>query len=147
MKKFAAVVGLLALGVAGATQAQVTPASIIVTRQAGYDLMASTVGAVSVGLKAGVDVKSFAGAGEAISAWGKQIPSVFPPGSDQGHPTKALPEVWSDRAGFEKDAADLAAAGTKLSELAKAGDTAGFTEQLKVVGAACGACHRTYRAK
>jgi cytochrome c556 len=152
MKKTLAMVGLVALGVAAAAQVGVaqTPApnvDVIAVRQAGYDLLGATVGGVSVGLKANVDVKSFAGSADAISAWAKQIPGLFPPGSDQGHNTKALPAIWSDRAGFEKDAADLGAAADKLETLAKAGDTAGFTDQLKVVGAACGACHRAFRAK
>jgi cytochrome c556 len=95
-----------------------------------------------------VEVKSFAGAGSAMAAWAKQIPSLFPPGSDKGsRPTKAKPEIWTDWATFEKDAAALDTASTKLVELAKANDTAGFTAQLKVVGAACGACHKQFRAE
>jgi cytochrome c556 len=140
--------GVLTLGVVSAVQAQTAPVDVIATRQAGYDLMASALGAVNLGVKANVEVKSFAGAGSAMAAWAKQIPSLFPPGSDKGsRPTKAKPEIWTDWATFEKDAAALDTASTKLVELAKANDTAGFTAQLKVVGAACGACHKQFRAE
>ena len=50
-------------------------------------------------------------------------------------------------AGFVKAANDLAEAATKLAELAKAGDTDATAAQVKVVGDACAACHRTYRAR
>jgi cytochrome c556 len=148
MKKMIGLAVLASLGVGAVAQAQTPPVDVIVTRQAGYDLMSSLVGSVNLAVKANVEVKSFAGAGSAITAWAKQIPSLFPPGSDKGSkPTKAKAEIWTNWAEFEKDAANLAAAGTKLTELAKANDTAGFTAQLKEVGAACGACHKAFRAQ
>jgi len=148
MKTLIGLAVLACVGIVGVAQAQTPPVDVIVTRQAGYDLMASMVGVVNLAVKANVEVKSFAGAGSAIAAWGKQIPSLFPPGSDKGSkPTKAKAEIWTNWAGFEKDAATLADAGTKLTELAKANDTAGFTAQLKEVGAACGACHKAFRAQ
>ena len=50
---------------------------VIAVRKAGLDLQASTLGAVNLAFKAGAEAKSFAGAGSAISAWAKQIPSLF----------------------------------------------------------------------
>jgi cytochrome c556 len=149
MKKLFGLALLFGCAVSGLAQAQTAaPVDVIVTRQAGYDLMASALGAVNLGLKANVEVKSFAGAGSAMAAWAKQIPSLFPPGSDKGSkPTKAKADIWTHWPEFEKGAADLAAASTKLAELAKANDTAGFTAQLKVVGGACGACHKAFRAE
>ena len=41
----------------------------------------------------------------------------------------------------------MAEAADKLAQLAKAGDADGVTAQVKAVGEACAACHRTYRAK
>jgi cytochrome c556 len=119
---------------------------VIAVRKAGLDLQASTLGAVNLAFKAGAEAKSFAGAGSAISAWAKQIPSLFPPGSDKGT-TKALPEIWTDNAGFVKDAADLGTAADKLTAAAKADDKVAFEAALKDVTAACGACHKAYRAK
>jgi cytochrome c556 len=77
----------------------------------------------------------------------KQFPTTFPPGSDHGNNTKALPAVWSDRADFDKAAANFITAATKLSQLAKAGDTDGFGDQIGAVGDACKSCHNKFRAK
>ena len=93
------------------------------------------------------DVKTLEKPADAMARWIKQFPSQFPPGSDTGHNTKALPTVWSDNAGFVKAANVLADAADKLALLAKAGDAAGVASQVKVVGDACGACHKTYRAR
>jgi cytochrome c556 len=132
---------------ARSTSAQTANQDIIVTRQAGFDLQQGAVDAIVAALKANIDIKPFAKAAEGIHAWAAQIPLVFPPGSDSGHNTKAKPEIWTDRAGFEKDAGDLAAAADKLAQLIKAGDSSGAAAQLKVVGGTCGACHRAYRVR
>ena len=75
------------------------------------------------------------------------IPSLFPAGSEKGDDTKALPEIWSNRAEFEKDAANLTTQAEKLVQLAEADDKAGFATQFQATGQACGACHRQFRAK
>jgi cytochrome c556 len=142
------IAGVLACGVAGAARSEPSAVDVIATRQAGYDLMSAALGAANLAVKADVEVKAFAGTGAAMSAWAKQIPSLFPPGSDKGNrPTKAKPAIWTDWATFEKDAAALDTAATKLADLAKANDKQGFVAQLKVVGGACLACHRRFRAE
>jgi len=119
---------------------------IVAVRKAGMDLQSAALGAVKAAVGAGVDVKNFANAGEAMSAWAKQIPSVFPPGTDKGN-TKALPAIWSDSAGYAKAAAALGTAADKLTVAAKANDKDAFAAAFKEVGTACGDCHKTYRAK
>jgi cytochrome c556 len=141
-------VGILAgAATIGLAQAQTASQDIIVTRQAGFDLQGGAFDAIRAAVAAKADIKPYATAAEGIESWAKQIPLVFPKGSETGHDTKAKPEIWSDSAGFAKDSNDLAVAATKLVELAKAGDSAGVADQVKVVGAACGACHRTYRVR
>jgi cytochrome c556 len=120
---------------------------VIAVRKAGMDLQGATLGAVKAAVGAGVDVKNFAGAGSAMSAWAKQIPGLFPAGTDKGEDTKALPTIWSDSAGYAKSAADFGAAADKLTAAAKANDKDAFAAAFKEVGEACGACHKTYRAK
>jgi cytochrome c556 len=137
---------VLACCVAGVAVAS-AEIDVIAVRKAGMDLQASTLGAVSLAVKAGAEVKSFAGAGSAFAVWSKQIPGLFPPGTDKGEDTKALPAIWSDSAGFAKQAAALGAAADKLTAAAKAADKAAFAAAFKEVGEACGACHDTYRAK
>jgi cytochrome c556 len=141
----------VATGLVGAAQAQsvgpVTPTDIIAARQGGYDLMSALVGVMKTGVQSGADVKQYKDAADAIANWGKTIPLMFPAGTETGHETKALPAIWSDRAGFDKDAAALADAAQKLSQLAAADDKAGFAQQFQATGAACGACHRAYRQR
>ena len=143
-----AVTGLLALSAVSGAWAQSPPIDVIATREAGMDLTSAALGAMNLAVKANVEVKSFAGTGTSIAAWAKVMPSLYPAGSDKGsRPTKAKPEIWTNWAEFEKDAAALDTAATKLAELAKANDTAGFTAQVKEVGAACGACHKAFRSQ
>ncbi len=139
---------VLSLGTVGVAWAQVpsAPFNIIETRQAGQDLLAGNFSGIIQGVRHKADVKAFANSAAAMARWMKQFPTTFPPGSDKGS-TKALPTVWTDQAGFNQAAANLVQAADKLSQLAKAGDTAGFEAQVKTVGDACGACHDKFRAK
>lgn len=74
----------------------------------------------------------------------RQIPALFPAGSQQGK-TNALPVIWERKADFDVRA-------TKLEQDAKAAQ-AGITDQaslqaaLQRVGQNCGGCHETYRKK
>ena len=142
-RKLALVV--LALALAGAAHA--AGPDPIETRQAGQDLVLGTFSGIRAVVAAKGDVKTLEKPADALARWMRQFPSQFPPGSDTGHNTKALPAVWSDPAGFRKAADTLADAADKLAQLAKAGDADGVASQVKVVGDACGACHKTYRAR
>jgi cytochrome c556 len=85
----------------------------------------------------------------AIAATAKQIPELFPKGSGRGDfpdkVTRALPAIWTDMAGFDKNAKALVAESAKLAGIAKAGDKAAITKQVAEVGKVCGACHKAYR--
>ena len=145
--------GLAALMAAGTAASLPTiaqaagAADSIHIRQAGYSLLGATFGGLKTAIDAKIDVKTLAGRADAMTKFGKAIPLLFPEGSDTGLPTKALPTVWSDRAGVEKAAANFTEATEKLSVLAKAGDADGFAAQWKATGEACGACHKDYRGK
>ena len=69
----------------------------IAVRQAGMSLQGAALGAVKAAVGAGVDVKNFAGAGTAMSLWAKQIPSVFPPGTDKSISTYCATPVSMSR--------------------------------------------------
>jgi cytochrome c556 len=136
---------VLAGGAASAVQAQ--EFNIIETRQAGQDLLSGDFGGIRAVVAAKGDVTKLEDPAKAMARWMKQFPSTFPAGSDKGRPTRALPAVWSDPEGFHKAADDFVAAADKLTELAKAGDAEGVAAQVKVVGDACAACHRTFRQR
>lgn len=67
---------------------------------------------------------------------------LFPPGSDAGE-TKALPAVWSNRAGFE--AAD--AAFVKAVSGVDVSTPAAFAAALNTAGQACRACHQDFKKR
>lgn len=119
----------------------------ISVRQAGMDLANGNFAFVRSIIASKGDVKPLEASAKAIARWAGLIPLVFPPGSDQGGNTKALAEIWSDRAGFEKIALAVGAAADRLATAAKAGDADAVAVEFKAMGEQCGACHRHYRAK
>ncbi len=149
MMRSLALAGLLAIAAFAPARAQVAmPADdLIEARQAGQDMLAGNLAGIGATLAAKGDVTKVADAAKAMARWARNLPTLFPPGTEQLHNTHALPAVWSDHAGFVKAANGLADAADKLSALAKAGDAAAMPDQVKAVGAACAACHRTYRQR
>jgi len=141
-----AALAMMTAGMAAGT-ARAQAIDVIETRQAGQDVMSGTFLGIRAVVDAKGDVKKLENPAKYMARWIRQYPTLFPAGSDKGHDTKALPVIWTDNAGFKKAANDLDVAATKLAELAKAGDTDGATAQVKVVGDACAACHKTYRAR
>lgn len=141
------VIMVAAFGLPAAGVAQADGLDPIVVRQAGMDLTNGNFAFIRSVVAAKGDVKPLEGSAKAISKWAGLIPAVFPAGSDKGHDTKALPEIWSDRAGFEKIAVAMGAAADKLAVAAKAGDLDAVAVETKAMGEQCGACHRGYRAK
>ncbi len=141
----------LAIGLVGmahaADQTAIKSDDVIAARQAGFDLQQGVMAAMKATVDAGGSVKPLTDGAKGLSSWGHVIPTMFPEGTETGHNTKAKKEVWSDRAGFEKDAVNFYQAADKLVTLAEADDKAGFAAQYKEVGGACGACHRAYRER
>jgi cytochrome c556 len=145
MTRKLALVTALVLGLGGTALAQ-QAFDPIKTRQAGQDLVAGTFAGVKAVITLKGDVKTLEGPGKAIQKWALVFPTLFPAGSDKGE-TKAAPAIWTDRAGFEKDAMALSAAAEKLSVAAKAGDEPAVAAAFKEAGEACGACHKEFRLK
>ena len=71
----------------------------------------------------------------------------FVPGSDTGAPTKAKPEIWKDKAKFDKLAKDMQAETLKLVAAAKTGDVAQLRTAVGATGKACSNCHDDFRNK
>jgi cytochrome c556 len=143
-----ALAGLAALVLVARAAPEAPAINVITMRQNGQDL----VGAITSDMKRAVaakeeDVKPHAEGAKAIARWTLQFPTLFPPGSEKGQDTKALPAIWSDRAGFEKAAANLSEAAAKLATAAMSDDKAAFADQFEAMTKACSACHRSYKAK
>ena len=142
-----AVALLAAILVAPVGQARAAGLDPIAIRQVGMALQAGSFGFIRSVVAAKGDVKPLEAPAKAIARWAAMIPAVFPAGSDKGGDTKALPEIWSDRAGFEKIAMTMGEAAIRLATAAKAGDADAVALEAKAIGDQCGACHRGYRAK
>ncbi len=144
----------IAAPVAAPAWAQSPPASIavkpdvlIAARQSAYAMSAGTFVGMKNAIKDGEDLKPWAQAAADMAEWAEVIPSLFPPGTETGHDTKAKSAVWSDQAGFAKAAGVYADAAKKLAAAAKADDKAAFAAAFKDTAKACGACHKAYREK
>ena len=130
-----------------AAQPAPSPDDIIAARKAGYKHIGDLFGGMKKGIDAGADVTPFAPQAKEISDWAHKVPTLFPPGTETGHETHALPAIWQNKPDFESKAANLATEADKLSTVAATGDKAAFEAQWKTTGGACGACHREYRAR
>lgn len=137
----------LLLGGTGLASAQPAPKpeELIAARQAGMAMVGGLAEQMKAAVAAGSDVKVFEEPAAAMAKWGTAYIHLFPDGTQSGLNTKAKPEIWSDRAGFEKAAATFVAASIKLAEAAKSGDKAVFAAAFQAEGQACGGCHRPYK--
>jgi cytochrome c556 len=124
-------------------------AAVIETRQAGFKKMGAALKALGDQVKlAAPDPAVLARAAAAIAAGAEAQREWFPTGSgpESGGETDALPGIWTDRARFDDLALKLAAESKGLVERVAGGDSAAIAAQVKAVGAACSACHKSFRA-
>ena len=71
----------------------------------------------------------------------KEAHGLFPEGSGGGD-SRAKPEIWSDRAGFDQRMKDAQAAATAMAAVT---EEAAFVPAMKTLGGACKGCHDKYR--
>jgi len=140
----------LLVGVAGVALAADEPENMIKYRQAVMTAIGGHTGAIAGVVKGEV---SFVGHVEAhargINDMSKLITQLFPEGTDNGtyKDTRALPDIWADKAKFEAAAQTLQDESAKLIEVAQGGDVGAIGAQLQNVGKACGGCHKPFRAE
>lgn len=141
-----AVLGLLCVGGAASAQGE-GEAGIIQGRQGAMMLSGVAMGAIKSAIDAQQAPSTQRFNTRALARWAHAVPGMFPAGTgpEAGVPTRAKPEVWSDRTGFEARAADYAAAADRLAELAGGEDDAAFSAQWTVVRQSCNACHTAYK--
>lgn len=136
---------LAAAAQTGTPAAGLTPEQIVAARQSAYALSAGSFVAMKAAAEGGADTHMLVLPARTLARWARTLPTMFPEGTNLPS-SKALPMVWSDRAGFEARAAAYAAAAQSLAEAAQGGDRAVFLQRWGEVRAACGACHDAYRA-
>ncbi len=143
-----AVIGALAAGgmVGGATMA-LAQGDVIAQRKENR----KQAGAAMRAIKGIIDAKGPTSGAVPQAAKLKELElafvNMFPAGSETGGETKALPTIWSDRAGFVAASKASDAAYDKLAVAAGSGDMAALTAAFGDTGKTCGACHDKYRVK
>ena len=82
----------------------------------------------------------------ALAASTKDIPTLFPKGSDFGE-TKALDAVWQKPAEFKKDAEHAHMMAVALDNAVAKGDTKSYPMHLQAMLDACKECHKDFRTE
>ncbi|MBW8268369.1 c-type cytochrome [Caldovatus aquaticus] len=142
----AAVAAAATLASAPAVQAQSGGAAAVIReRQEGFRQMNAILRRFRDTLQARGEVRPLASQVDEMLAYYRTLHERFPPGSDTGAETWARPEVWSNRPLFEQRAAAMLPELEKLKAAAASGDAAATGRQLQAVGAACTACHDSFR--
>lgn len=124
----------------------VAQGDVITARKDGFKLLAASMEAIQRVVETRQPVAGAVAPARAIAEHAPRIKGMFPPGSDTGQPTRALPAIWSDRAGFDRVADGFVTQANALLAAAESGDATRLANALQATGQACGVCHRPYRA-
>ncbi|MGH8689834.1 MAG: c-type cytochrome [Burkholderiales bacterium] len=151
MKKtlVAAAVAVAVGGLAGIAAAQVKPDVLVKQRQAVMTLQGKYFGPIA-GMASGKVSPYNADVVSRSATYLENLAQMPWDGfheSTKGEKSRALPEVWSQKAKFDELSQRLQSETAKLGELARARDEAGVKQQYAAVGKVCGACHEGFRAK
>jgi cytochrome c556 len=143
-------IGLTALGFAGAALAQGSAADVIKARQAGMKAVGAGFKGLMDQTRGGspnpAEVRRHAAA---VAAQSPKVVGWFAPGtaSAPGVKTAALPTVWTRSAEFRRSAAEFDAQAKKTLALANAGDMAALGPQVRALGGTCKTCHDDFKRK
>ena len=144
----AAALAACAATVDGSTTAApqgLTPQQIVAARQASFHMSGAAMGNMRAVIEAGRDPQGQAYAARGVARWAAALPTMFPQSTAGVGPSRAKPDIWTNKADFDAKAAAFAAAAAKLAEVAASGDKEAFAAQHKATGATCGACHQLYQ--
>ena len=129
--------------IAGTAWAQAT---VITARRDGFKAMGANMDAIKLVVDARGDARPLAPRVDEVVAYIGSIPGRFPEASATGD-TRALPAIWTNRADFDRVAANALTAAQTLRTAVNTNDPAATAAAFQALGGACGACHRPYRAR
>jgi len=138
----------LALLALRATAADPSPAELqIKYRKALYTVMAGNFGPAYAMANGRIpyDAAEFTKRAERVNFIAGILPEAFPAGSAAGAPTRALPEIWTNSAGFAGRMQELSEKSAALVAAAKTGDLKQIQPAVGAVGLACKSCHDKFR--
>ena len=137
--------GYVAYAKPAARPAAPSPQDLVTTRQAGMDMAASTLTLLKNANAGNAPLKTLIFPASGLAKFAGVMPTLFAD-STKTLPSRAKPNVWTDRAGFQAKAADFAGAAKALAAAAAADDKAAFDTALASVGASCKGCHDSFQA-
>jgi len=108
--------------------------------------MGGAMKAINTLIEANGSVSDAAAPAQLIADTTQKIPTLFPDTSQEGD-TKALPDIWQNPDDFNSKIKNVQAEAAMLVTAVAGGDMAALKAQFEKTGAACGACHKVYRAK
>jgi len=148
MRKIVVASAFVLAGVAGVAPAQVKPDVLVKQRQAVMTLQGKYFGPIAGMASGKVPYNGDAVARNATYLENlAQMPWDGFHESTKGEKSRALPEIYSQRAKFDDYAQRLQVETAKLAQAARAKDEAGVKQQFPTVLKACNGCHDDFRAK
>jgi cytochrome c556 len=138
----------LALGLGIGFSWAMTASEAVQTRRAVFGQMTNALKFAANHWDDSASYDSLATAGALIERDAKALPNLFPTGTGvrDGFDTAASDAIWTDRAGFESLARQLADEASKLAATTPSTDSAEVRKEIKTVAATCRSCHRDYRS-
>ncbi|PWR23418.1 c-type cytochrome [Zavarzinia compransoris] len=133
----------LTLGLSGAALAAGAEA-LVEQREAGMKQAGGALKALGAAAKAGAVTPADVEKAQGLADFATALPTLFPEGSITDK-SRALPEIWTDKAGWDAKVKVFADAADAILVAAKAGDVAGLRAGVGAAGDSCGACHKAFR--
>ena len=97
--------------------------------------------------KAPYEPKEFVTRAERVAFVARLLDEAFPPDSKSGAPTQAKPEIWANRAEFDRLLEDMQTKTAELARVAGSQDMEQIRPAFGAAGEACKACHDKFREK
>ena len=141
-------VAALALATAGPAMAQFSkPEQAIKYRQSAMTIQAAHFGRIAAMAdgKVPFDAAAVQANADLVATMSKLPFVAFGEGTDQGAPTRAKPEVWTNRADFDAKAKTYQEEAGKLQVAAKTGNLDQVKAASGAVGKACKSCHDSFQ--
>lgn len=135
-------------GLTGITAAQVKPDVLVKQRQAVMTLQGKYFGPIAgmASGKAPYNADAVARNATYLENLAQMAWDGFQD-STKGEKSRALPEIYSQKAKFDEYAQRLQTETSKLGQAARAKDEAGVKQQFQAVLKTCNGCHDDFRAK
>lgn len=83
----------------------------------------------------------------ALEAATRNIPALFPPGSDTGAETRVREEAWTQREQFEQSAKDAQEKAAAFAKAVASKDEGRMRSAFEALDKSCSACHREFRKR